>query len=301
MDRREAMPATQTTGDQTSMSGKTCLVTGATSGIGEVTAHALAGRGATVIVVGRNRERTEAAVRMIVQQTGVPSGSRSVEPMLADLSSQQDIRRLAQEVTSRHQYLHVLVNNAGALILSREKTVDGIAPMFALNHLSYFLLTMLLLDTLKRSAPARIVNVASDAHKGAKLDFINPANTTGIVTYGQSKLANILFTYELARRLEGTGVTVNTLHPGVVGTNFAANINPLVRLVKPLVNKAMLSPQEGAQTSIYLATSPEVEGVTGKYFVKKKAESSSPASYDTAAARRLWDMSAAMTGLVAAG
>jgi NAD(P)-dependent dehydrogenase (short-subunit alcohol dehydrogenase family) len=279
------------------MSGKICLVTGATSGIGAVTAHALASRGATVIVVGRHRERTEAAVRTIVRQTG----NRSVEPMLADLSSQQAIRGLAQEFTSRHQYLHVLVNNAGALILSHEKTVDGIEPMFALNHLSYFLLTMLLLDTLKRSAPARIVNVASDAHKGARLDFINPRNTTGKATYGQTKLANILFTYELARRLEGTGVTVNTLHPGVVGTNFAANINPLARLLKPLVNKVMLSPQEGAQTSIYLATSPEVEGVTGKYFVKKKAESSSPASYDAAAALRLWDMSAAMTGLLAAG
>ncbi len=285
------MPAT---GDETTMTGKICLVTGATSGIGEVTAHALARRGATLIVVGRNPGKTRDTAHRIVQQTG----NHAVEPMVADLSSQQAIRHLTHEFLSRYQHLHVLVNNAGALIMSREKSVDGIAPMFALNHLSYFLLTNLLLDTIKRSAPARIVNVASDTHRGAKLDFANLEGGTGFAGYGQSKLANILFTYELARRLEGTGVTVNALHPGVVGTNFAANINPLVRLLKPLANKVMLSPEDGAQTSIYLATSPEVEGISGKYFDKKKAVQSSPMSYDTAAARQLWEISAKMVGLV---
>lgn len=283
----------------TSMNGKVCMVTGATSGIGQVTALALAQRGATVIAVGRSQEKSAALVEQIERQTG----STTVEYMLADLSSQQEIRRLAQQFQGRYQRLDVLVNNAGGLFISRQQSVDGIEMTFALNHLSYFLLTNLLLDTLKASAPSRIVNVASDAHESARLDFDDlqgQRRYSGIQAYGRSKLANILFTYELARRLAGTGVTVNTLHPGVVATNFGANNGRLARVLRRVANLVSISPDQGAQTSIYLATSPDVEGVTGQYFVKQKAVPSSKASYDKAAAERLWRVSEELTGLAVA-
>lgn len=283
----------------TSMNGKVCMVTGATSGIGLVTTLALAQRGATVVAVGRSQEKGAALVEQIERQTG----SATVEYMLADLSSQQEIRRLAQQFQGRYQRLDVLVNNAGGLFISRQQSVDGIEMTFALNHLSYFLLTNLLLDTLKVSAPSRIVNVASDAHESARLDFDDlqgQRRYSGIQAYGRSKLANILFTYELARRLAGTGVTVNTLHPGVVATNFGTNNGRLARVLRRVANLVSISPDQGAQTSIYLATSPEVEGVTGQYFVKQKAVPSSKASYDTAAAARLWQVSEELTGLTVA-
>lgn len=278
------------------MHGKVCIVTGAASGIGAVTAQALAQQGAAVILVDRDSEKGAITVNQIKQQTDNPA----VEFMWTDLSAQKEIRQLVQQFRNCYQRLDVLVNNAGAIFPRRQETVDGIEMTFALNHLGYFLLTNLLLDTIKASAPARIINVSSRSHARAQINFDDLQSRLsyhGLRAYAQSKLAIVLFTYELARRLEGTGVTVNTLHPGVVATNFATNNGGVVGLLMRLFRLALISPEQGAQTSIYLATSPEVEGVTGKYFVKQKAVPSSPASYDTATASRLWQVSAAMTGL----
>jgi NAD(P)-dependent dehydrogenase (short-subunit alcohol dehydrogenase family) len=279
-----------------SMNGKICLVTGATAGMGAVTARASARQGATVILIGRNPAKGAATVGHIRQQTGNPA----VEFMLADLSVQGDVRRLAQQFESRHPRLDVLVNNAGATFGRRQETVDGLEMTLALNHLAYFLLTNLLLDALQAGAPARIVNVSSFAHKLARINFDDLQGRrryVGWQAYGQSKLANVLFTYELARRLAGTGVTANALDPGLVATDFGLRDAGIVGRSKRLLNVFALSPEEGAQTSIYLATSPEVEGITGKYFTKCKAIRSSKASYDEIAAGRLWRVSAELTGL----
>jgi NAD(P)-dependent dehydrogenase (short-subunit alcohol dehydrogenase family) len=278
------------------MEGKTCLITGATSGIGWVTARALADQGATVVLVGRDVARTTAAVEQIQRATD----KGRVEFLLADLSAQDEVRRLAEEFLGRYPRLDVLINNVGALFWRREETVDGIERTFALNHLNVFLLTNLLLDRLKVSAPARIVNVASEAHRGARIDFADlqgKRSYRGTRAYGQSKLAEILFTYELARRLEGSGVTVNALHPGLVASNFAHNNGGIVRLGMRVVHLFALHPEEGAKTSIYVATAPELAGITGKYFDKGKVTASSKESYDEEAARRLWDVSAKMVGL----
>ena len=283
---------------QESLAGKVCLVTGATSGIGKVTARELAQRGATVVVVGRSEARSVATVSQIRRQTD----NSSVEFLLADLSSQQDVRRLAEEFENRYPRLDVLVNNAGAIMLSRRESVDGIEMTFALNHLAYFLRTNLLLDRLKSSAPARIVNVASNSHERAKLDLDDiqvRGRYWGVGAYARSKLANILFSYELARRLEGTGVTVNALHPGLVGTNFLANNGPFGKLLKMAVAIKGMSVERGARTSIYLASSPDVEKVTGRYYFKEQDVPSSIASYDEDSARRLWRLSAELTGLPA--
>lgn len=274
-----------------------CVVTGATSGIGKATACGIAERSLSVVVVGRDREKSIATVSAIRQETGNPN----VEYMLADLSSQQEIRQLAQAFKRRYQRLDVLVNNAGGFFLRRQESEDGIEMTFALNHLGYFLLTNLLLDTLEASVPARIVNVSSAGHRDTEMNFDDlqgEEDYSGWKAYGQSKLANLLFTYELARRLEGTGVTVNALHPGFVATNIGANnFGWLGRLLKKIINLRGVSPEEGAETVIYLATSPEVAGVTGKYFVDKEPVRSSAASYDEEAARRLWEISEELTGL----
>jgi NAD(P)-dependent dehydrogenase (short-subunit alcohol dehydrogenase family) len=302
-----------------SMAGKTCLVTGATAGIGAVTARELARRGATVVVVGRSPERCAATVATIRRETG----NAAVDSLCADLSSQAESRRLAREFRERHQRLDVLVNNAGALFARRRESVDGIEMTLALNHLGYFLLTNLLLDRLKASAPARIVNVSSDAHWVAKrFDFDDPqARSRGPLGYGgsqlssvlftllaprahpafrqyaQSKLANLLFTYELARRLAGTGVAANALHPGFVASNFTAGNGVFGWFLRRWAGLLAVGVEEGAKTSIYLASSPEVEGITGKYFVQQKPVSSSAASYDEGAAHRLWRLSDEWTGL----
>jgi NAD(P)-dependent dehydrogenase (short-subunit alcohol dehydrogenase family) len=272
--------------------GKVCLVTGATSGIGLVTAGALARQGAITILVARNAGRGAAVVERIRQATG----NLQVEMLLADLSAQADIRRLAREFQSRYPRLDVLVNNAGALFSRRALSADGIEMTWALNHLAYVLLTALLLETLRASAPARIVNVSSDAHRRARLDFDNLQGQQrygGWQAYARSKLANVLFTYELARRLAGTGVAANAVHPGFVATNFGRQNRSLTALLfRALQRVVALSPEQGADTVIYLATSPEVEGVTGQYFVKRRAVRSSPASYDVQAAQRLWQLSA---------
>jgi len=278
------------------MKGKICMVTGATAGIGQATAQALAQQGATVVVVARDAEKATRTVAHIQRETG----NRDVQWLLADLSEQTQLRRLAREFKQRYPRLDVLINNAGAFFLTRQLSADGIEMTFAVNHLSVFLLTHLLLDTLQASAPARVVNVASTSHRGARIDFEDlqgERKYRGMRAYGQAKLAMVLFTYELARRLEGTGVTVNALHPGFVATNIGQNNGWLFKLISPLMKLIARRPEKGAQTSIYLATSPEVAGVTGKYFVDNKAVPSDPASYDEALAKRLWEMSAAMTGL----
>lgn len=286
------------------MTGKTCIVTGANSGIGRVTAEALAAAGASVVMISRSRERGEAAASEVRRATG----NDAVELILADLSSQAEVRRAAAEFLAGHDRLDVLVNNAGAMHTSRTVTVDGLETTFATNHLAYFLLTNLLLGTLKASAPSRIVNVSSAAHYGSHINFADLQNErrySAMRVYGQSKLANVLFTYELARRLEGTGVTANCLHPGVVRTGFGKNSDgPIGRLLAGAISIAgafFISPEEGAETSIYLASSPEVEGVSGLYFAKCKPEDSNVESHDVEVARRLWDESERLTGVAAAG
>ena len=224
-----------------------------------------------------------------------------MDSLLADLSSQQEVRRLASDFKRKYPQLHVLLNNAGGTFTTRQLSVDGIEMTFALNHLAYFLLTNLLLDTLKASAPARIINVSSDAHSGGKIDFDNlqgERSYSSFGPYGNSKLANILFTTELARRLEGTGVTVNALHPGFTSTGFGKN-NPgfLMKIMGAVVPLIARSPEKGAETSIYLASSPEVQSITGKYFVDCKVTQPAPQAADSAVARKLWDVSAEMVHL----
>lgn len=278
------------------MNGKICVVTGATSGIGLATALELARKGATVIIVSRNPQRCQAAALRIRQQTG----SSTVETIPADLSSQVQIRQLAQAFQNRYPRLDVLVNNAGAFFLRRQESTEGIEMTFALNHLNYFLLTHLLLEMLKASAPARIVNVASDSHRGARINFTDlqgKRGYSGFQAYGQSKLANVLFTYELARLLEGTLVTANALHPGFVATNIGRNNGLLAKLVMPIAQLNAIRPEQGARTSVYLASSPDVEGVSGQYYTREKPVQSDPASYDLHTARQLWEISAQMTGI----
>ena len=277
------------------MQGKLCLVTGATGGIGLITTRELAKQGARLVVVGRNPQKTETTVQQLRKETG----NDSIESLLADLSSQKQVRQLAEQFRSRHDRLDVLVNNAGALFMARGETEDGIEQTFALNHLSYFLLTHLLLDPLKAAAPSRIVNVSSHAHKSAKLDLDDvegKQSYSGWTAYCNSKLENVMFTYELARRLEGTRVAVNALHPGFVATGFGHNNGALARLGMRIAQLFAISEEKGAETSIYLASSPEVEGVSGRYFYKKQDVRSSRISYDTTAQGRLWQMSEQMTG-----
>lgn len=279
------------------MNGKTVLITGATNGIGKATATELAGLGATVVITGRDRARGQAVLEEIRSKTG----NSKLDLLVADLSSQAEVRRLAAEFKAKYPRLNVLVNNAGGFFDARQTTVDGLEYTFAFNHLAYFLLTNLLLDTLKASAPSRIVNVSSAAQSSGKLNFDDlqaEKRYSGMAAYNNSKLANVLFTYELARRLQGSGVTVNALHPGVVNTGFGDNSqNALIRGLLWLFKRFTLSPERGAQTSVYLASSPEVEGITGQYFDNKQAKPSNPLSYDEAAQKRLWDISTALTGL----
>ncbi len=272
-------------GNNYNMRGQVCLVTGATDGVGEVTARELARMGATVIGVGRAPEKVERVPQDIKQATG----SDSVEFWRYDLSSQADIRALADEFRRRYDRLDVLVNNAGALFKLRRETVDGLEMTFALNHLAYFLLTNLLLDTLKTSTPARIVSVASSMQHRPDFDDLQMRQGyDGWDAYGCSKYMNVLFTAELARRLQGTNVTANTLNPGYTATNFhrAAGLNM----------QGHLTPEEGAQTQLYLATSPEVAHVSGQYFDNKRPARSA-ALDDLDGARRLWEVSAELTGV----
>ena len=290
-------PETEKSGS--AMDDKVCLITGATSGIGKATAMGLASIGASVVMVGRDRGRGEAALAEIKEG----SSNASVDLMLADLSSQEDIRRLADEFKEAYPRLDVLINNAGVFRSKRITTADGLEMTFAVNHLAYFLLTKVLLDVLKSSAPSRIVNVASGEQRNGTIDFDDLQGEKGYKTakaYGQSKLANVLFTYELARRLEGTGVSVNCLHPGAgVRTNLGSGVSGIFGFTVRALTPLMKSPEKGAQTSIYLASSPEVEGLSGRYFVKKAEARSSDVSHDERLARRLWEASAELTNLPA--
>jgi NAD(P)-dependent dehydrogenase (short-subunit alcohol dehydrogenase family) len=278
------------------MDGKICLVTGGTAGIGLVTARGLTERGARVIVVGRDRRRGEAAVAALAE--GRPGAA--VEFVAADLSDQGEIHRLAGDVHARVPRLDVLVNNAGAMFGRRLTSADGIEMTFALNHLAYFLLTHELLPMLRAAPAARIVNVASRAHRGVNLhfdDLQHERRYNGWTAYKRSKLANLLFTYELARRLEGTGVTANALHPGFCATDIGVANGLLAGIVWRTVALAAITPEQGARTSIHLASAPEVGGISGHYFVKSRPDRSSAASCDREAASRLWEISAELTGM----
>jgi NAD(P)-dependent dehydrogenase (short-subunit alcohol dehydrogenase family) len=293
MSRRSNLPELKV-----DMTGKTCLITGGNSGIGKATALGLAKTGANVVIVSRGKEKGEAALTEIVAK----SGNRNVELMLADMSSQDSIRSLASDFKAGHEKLHLLVNNAGVYLTKRITTVDGLESTFAINHLGPFILTNLLIDLLKASAPSRIVNVTSDAHRGAKVNFEDlqgEKKFSGWQAYSQSKLAMILFTHELAKRLDGTGITVNSAHPGVVRTNFARNNGGLVAFGFGLMHVFFISPETSAKRILYVATSPDLEGVTGMYFTKMHAAKSSQESYDDDSARRLWQISEQLTKLSA--
>jgi NAD(P)-dependent dehydrogenase (short-subunit alcohol dehydrogenase family) len=282
-------------GRLSALTGRTCVVTGASRGIGRATAVGLARLGAGLVLVCRRQEDGNAAVADVTA-----GGASSADVVVADLSSQASIRAAAADIVARHPRLHVLVNNAGVIPRSREVTVDGLEMQFAVNHLAYFLLTNLLLEPLKRGAPSRIVVVSSGSHQGGRIDFDalqSERRYQPIRVYSMTKLANLLFTYELARRLDGTGVTVNAVHPGVIATRLLADYLDLPVVGGTIAKAFGAKPERGADTSIYVAASPEVAGVSGAYFVGRHEARSSPASYDQAAARRLWQVSAELTGL----
>jgi retinol dehydrogenase 14 len=281
--------------ERQAMAGRTVLVTGGTGGIGKATAAGLAALGARVAITGRDRPRAEEAAADIRA-----AGGPEVDVFVADMSSQAEVRRLAAEVLAALPRLDVLVNNVGGFWNSRHVTADGLERMFALNHLAPFLLTHLLVDRLVESAPARVVTVSSDAQRLGRIDFTDlqgERSWSGQKAYNQSKLANVLFTYELARRLRGTEVSANVLHPGIVRSGFGVeDPGRIQRMITPFMG-LMKSPEQGALTSIHLASAPEVEGVTGQFFAKSKPRKSSKRSYDQADARRLWEISAQLVGL----
>ncbi len=276
------------------MKGTVCVVTGATSGIGQAAAAALARLGATVVIAGRDRDRTEAAAARIAAVSTAPP---RVE--IADLASLEQVRGLAARLAGLER-IDVLINNAGLVLGERRITPDGLEHVFAVNHLAPFLLTSLLLPRLTASGPARVVTVTSDAHSAARLDLSDPNLEHGWDSwrsYANSKLANILFTRELARRLDGTGVTASCAHPGVVRTGFGRESKPLLKLGITIARPFMASPERGADTIVYLASSPEVAGQTGGYYVKRQRREPSAAARDDTAARELWELSEKMTGL----
>jgi retinol dehydrogenase 14 len=290
-----------TNDDRDSMAGRTVLVTGGTSGIGRATAAGLAARGARVGITGRDLARTRAAAAEIAAATGNPA----VDAFAADVASQADVRRLAADVRGAYPQIDVLVNNVGGFWSGRHVTTDGLEHTFAVNHLAAFLLTHLLAESLGAADAARVVTVSSDAHRAGEIDFDDLQGERGYSggrAYSQSKLANVLFTYELSRRLAATGITATTLHPGVVRTRFAAeDPSPAWRILLPLVRPFLASPERGAATSVYLAASSEVAGVTGRYFVRSAPRRSSAASYDRAVAARLWEISAELVDLETPG
>ncbi|MAG37314.1 MAG: short-chain dehydrogenase [Dehalococcoidia bacterium] len=276
------------------MDGKVCLVTGANSGIGKAVSLGLAHMGATVVLICRSQSRGAAALAEIKQR----SGNSSVSLLVADLSSQHQIRRVASEYQQQYNRLDVLVNNAAVARRKRRVNENGLELTFAVNHLAPFLLTSLLLDLLKASAPARVVTVSSGAHFDGTINFADlqaERRYSPLATYSQSKLANVVFTYELSRRLEGTGVTANSVHPGFVATNIFRDAPLWMRAALGLVRPFILSPDQGADTVLYLATAPEVAEVSGRYFEKRKSVVSSVASRDADTARRLWEVSERLT------
>lgn len=280
------------------LSGKVALVTGATSGIGKATAYELARMGATTVIIGRNPDKVQQTIEEIRQSTG-----QQVDGIIADLSLMSQVRTAAEQFKSKYDRLDILVNNAAMGAAEYQLTSEGFEKMFALNHLSYFLLTNLLLDRIKASAPARIINLSSSVHQQANLTFDDlqsehDRGRAGLKAYGRTKLMNILFTRELARRLSGTGVTVNAVHPGVVATSIWSGVGGIFgTIVGFLAPFLMKTPEDGAKTSIYAATSPEIEGQTGLYFSNNEAIFPSDQAQDAEVARHLWEISAQMTGL----
>ena len=270
------------------------MVTGSTGGIGKVMAREIARKGLQVVLVSRNEKRCAAVAAEIQDETS----NQSVDYLAADLSSQKEVRDLVKRFREKYNRLDILVNNAGGFFMKRQVSEDGIEMTWALNHLSYFLLTNLLLDRLTACAPARVVNVSSDAHEWGSINFADLEGKRryfGWTAYSQSKLANILFTFELSRCMKESGVTANALHPGYVATGLGRNNSSLIAFFIKLSHIFAISPEEGAHTGIYLATSPEVEGLTGRYFVKQKPARVAKAGLDQSTARRLWEISAQMT------
>ncbi|HIB73936.1 MAG TPA: SDR family oxidoreductase [Candidatus Marinimicrobia bacterium] len=272
------------------MNGKVCLVTGATDGIGKVSARVLAEKGAKVIIVGRNPEKSAT----VLAELKSSSGNENIDLLMADLAVMQEVRDLAEQVISRYDRLDILLNNAGGYFAKHELTSDGLERTFALNHMSYFLLTNKLMELLKSSAPARIVNVSSDAHYGVDMDFENlngEQEYKAWKAYQKSKLANVLFTYELLKKVPAD-ITVNCLHPGFVATNFGHNIGgffgPVLKIAQRI---SAIDPEEGAKTSIFLCSAPEVKGVSGKYFYKCQPKTSSRESRNMDTGKRLWQIS----------
>ncbi len=279
------------------LSDKVCMVTGATSGIGQIAAQALAEMDAELFLVCRNRVKGERTLADIVAHTG----NNRITLLIGDLSSLAGVHHVAQSFLERDKPLHLLLNNAGVLNLKRAITVDGYEEMFAVNHLAYFLLTNLLLDRLKASAPGRIVNVSSEAHmyiKGINFDDLNfNEGFRAIKVYGHSKLANILFTRELAKQLEGTEITANSVHPGAVGTGLGSQNGWFGKLANRLMRLFLEAPEKGAQALIYACVSPELDGLTGRYFEACREQQPKPWAMDDAAAQRLWEVSIELTGL----
>jgi len=277
------------------MKGKICMITGANSGIGKATAIGLAHLGATLVLVCRDQTRAEKAIAEIKKKTG----NESIDLIITDLSSQKGIHDLVSEFKNRYNKLHVLINNAGVNLSKRILTEDGIETTFAVNYLAYFMLCNLLLDRLKNSAPARIINVASSIQaKSVNFDDLNGEKHYGqLKAYAQSKLAVVLFSYEFARRIKGTGISVNCLHPGYVKTNMIRNFRNFVKYFYHLIGLFMKSPKRGAKTSVYLASTPEIDGATGIYFKRRKEAKSVKISYDETVAKELWDVSVKLTNV----
>ena len=278
------------------MQGKICLVTGATSGMGKETALGLARMGATVVLVARDSNKGKETQREITRQ----SGNEHIDLLLADLSSQQEVRKLASEFKAKYQQLHVLVNNAGAVFSKRQTTVDGLEMTFALDHLAYFLLTNLLLDTIKASAPARIINISSVAQANGKINFDDLQGEKsygffGFTAYSQAKLANVMFTYELARRLQGTSVTVNAVGPGGVTTNFGVSNGGFFATVTKFLTRSAKTPADAAKTAIWLASAPKLQNETGKFYYNEREIHSSKLSHNVATQKRLWEVSEELT------
>jgi len=272
------------------MKDKICIVSGATSGIGKVTATALASQGAQIIMLCRNKDKGEQVKEEIIHKTG----NTNIRFFLVDFSSQKDIRKAAEEINASVPHIDLLVNNAGAFYDKRTVTEDNLELTFAVNHIGYFLLTQLLLDKIKKAPKARIVNVASQAQMMGSIYFDDINLEKGFMpmkAYAQSKLANIMFTFELAEKLKDTGITVNCLHPGVVNTGFSKNGTSLFTTLFNSASRFFMTPEQGAQTSIWLATSPEVEGISGKYFARKKEIRAKKIAYDKQARKRLWELS----------
>jgi len=272
------------------MNGKICLVTGATDGIGKVSARVLAELGAKVIIVGRNPEKSA----IVLAELRSISGNENIDLLMADLAVMQEVRDLAEQVISRYDRIDVLLNNAGGYFTKHEITSDGLEMTFALNHMSYFLLTNKLMELLKYSAPARIVNVSSNAHYGVDMEFENlngEQEYKAWKAYQKSKLANVLFTYELLKKVPGN-ITVNCLHPGFVATNFGHNnggfFGPVLKIAQRI---SAIDPEEGAKTSIFLCSAPEVKGASGKYFYKCQPKTSSRESRNMDTGKRLWQIS----------